>query len=733
MDDPSVGTWVRPDTLLVMNADTLPQSYAFASTGVFPGVSIASSPPALSLPPGGSADVVVTVTVNNAMVTNQPEDILRYTGFFSVIGNNDTARVPWAFARTNRLVVTTSEPGAYFLGFNTVAAFQSTDRVVNWTSPTRAEVYAPAKGTYEIFTLFRNPAGKSKIVFTEGFSFASDAAELSLNGAAAVYPLIYRGVDHAGNPLGAYRSPRRTLITSLPNFGDWATTLTGGSDTLLLSPVSATHSFRPVESELTMSYGGTFHVAQYDRFSGISGPVTLMNSPADYLQQHFRVKVPPGTTRAANIGVFYNYQLVGGIGQLSGLAAVIDTMTVSGDEYRFTGYFGKSSSATEDIAAIFYTSFTDFAHLSLDYESPVIMRYRDSLVATSREYVSPATPRFESGATMTLGGSPEHLLTLWYNNIVGSSTLHFRVVPRGMLNETRYSDLLSGTYTVVDPNGVALFTNSLVDPHLPMELPVSRYRVIIRGGASWLRHAKVHTTLTSEFHLGNDLNVIPPTLMSLSVLDGRGHPTDSLARGEPARLRFAFNESGFGGNVLPVFDSTKAWYRRHGTVSWIPLSVSKVADIVANEGTIVDALMGPATAVDSVAIDLRMATADVNGFTADYEVSPAFAVGSWDTTTVSGVPGEESPGIPAALVLAQNFPNPFNPSTIIRYGLPARIEVTLKVYNLLGQEVASLVNGNQASGFHEVRFNAAGLASGLYIFRLQAGSAVRSGKMLLLK
>jgi hypothetical protein len=221
--------------------------------------------------------------------------------------------------------------------------------------------------------------------------------------------------------------------------------------------------------------------------------------------------------------------------------------------------------------------------------------------------------------------------------------------------------------------------------------------------------------------------------MSLSVLDGRGHPTDAFARGEEARLRFAFNEIGYGGNVLPLFDSTKAWYRKHGAVSWIPLSISKVADIVANEGTIVDADLGPSTAEDSVAIDLKMATVDVNGYKADYEISPAYAVGNWDTAAVTDVPGGDSPGVPADLVLAQNFPNPFNPSTIIRYGLPARIEVTLKVYNLIGQEVASLVNDNQAAGFHEVRFNAAGLASGLYFYRLRAGSTVRSGKMLLLK
>jgi hypothetical protein len=89
--------------------------------------------------------------------------------------------------------------------------------------------------------------------------------------------------------------------------------------------------------------------------------------------------------------------------------------------------------------------------------------------------------------------------------------------------------------------------------------------------------------------------------------------------------------------------------------------------------------------------------------------------------------------LPARFAVFQNYPNPFNPSTKIRYELPRPAKVSLKVYNLLGQEVMSLVNVEQSAGRYEVELNAQGLASGIYIYRIQAGDFVAARKILLLK
>jgi hypothetical protein len=103
----------------------------------------------------------------------------------------------------------------------------------------------------------------------------------------------------------------------------------------------------------------------------------------------------------------------------------------------------------------------------------------------------------------------------------------------------------------------------------------------------------------------------------------------------------------------------------------------------------------------------------------------------------SAVTGIALPGtgtqLPAQFALFQNYPNPFNPSTKIRYELPAQVRVTLTVYNVLGQQVAELVNGEQAPGRYEIQLNAQTFASGIYMYRLQAGDFVQTRKLLLIK
>jgi endo-1,4-beta-xylanase len=88
---------------------------------------------------------------------------------------------------------------------------------------------------------------------------------------------------------------------------------------------------------------------------------------------------------------------------------------------------------------------------------------------------------------------------------------------------------------------------------------------------------------------------------------------------------------------------------------------------------------------------------------------------------------------PATFALHQNYPNPFNPSTVIRYQVPVIGDVRLAVYDLLGREVAVLVDEPKPAGSYEVRFNATGLASGVYTYRLSAGDVSRSRSMVVVK
>jgi hypothetical protein len=107
--------------------------------------------------------------------------------------------------------------------------------------------------------------------------------------------------------------------------------------------------------------------------------------------------------------------------------------------------------------------------------------------------------------------------------------------------------------------------------------------------------------------------------------------------------------------------------------------------------------------------------------------SPGRQFSTIQTTSVEKLGGE----IPKKYALSQNYPNPFNPTTIIQFALPNRCQVSVKVFDVLGKEVAALVSQELGQGYYSVRWQA-GVPSGTYIYRLQAGEFVETKKMIVL-
>ncbi|MEK9138358.1 MAG: T9SS type A sorting domain-containing protein, partial [Bacteroidota bacterium] len=113
----------------------------------------------------------------------------------------------------------------------------------------------------------------------------------------------------------------------------------------------------------------------------------------------------------------------------------------------------------------------------------------------------------------------------------------------------------------------------------------------------------------------------------------------------------------------------------------------------------------------------------------------------WNTTAnpdsfriVRGGPtGVPTTDVPYEFTISQNYPNPFNPVTVISYQLPAAGPVSLKVYSMLGEEVATLVDEVQSAGKGQVVFDARALSSGVYVYRIVAGEYAGTRKLILLR
>jgi len=115
------------------------------------------------------------------------------------------------------------------------------------------------------------------------------------------------------------------------------------------------------------------------------------------------------------------------------------------------------------------------------------------------------------------------------------------------------------------------------------------------------------------------------------------------------------------------------------------------------------------------------------------KVSDWVAYRPWSEGPVVGVESPPKPSLPDHFSLSQNYPNPFNPLTQIKYALPKDCWVRLEIYNILGQRVATLVDGEQKAGYKAVRWDASRIASGIYIYRIQAEDFTQSRRMILLK
>jgi formylglycine-generating enzyme required for sulfatase activity/outer membrane protein assembly factor BamB len=175
------------------------------------------------------------------------------------------------------------------------------------------------------------------------------------------------------------------------------------------------------------------------------------------------------------------------------------------------------------------------------------------------------------------------------------------------------------------------------------------------------------------------------------------------------------------------------WYYKTSSAIAAPLLYYKLTLYIGTLGNQIIALHDGADSPQTLSLSKSDASRQITG-------KPVWATfqgnnqrtGMFSSSGTTGIKNSGG-GLPIAYTLMQNYPNPFNPSTTIQFALPKDGKVSIKIFNMLGKHIATLIDGYQYAGYHEVTFNVGSFASGIYFYQMTAGSVVQTKKMFLMK
>jgi protocatechuate 3,4-dioxygenase beta subunit len=316
-----------------------------------------------------------------------------------------------------------------------------------------------------------------------------------------------------------------------------------------------------------------------------------------------------------------------------------------------------------------------------------------------------------AGINFTISKLPPVALGTIKGNIL-DSTEHVGVPSRVIASRDRWLSKdkfsISRSYVVdTDSLGAYTFDQLLPGSYFVFAVPLGNYAPAFystdSANAKWKRATRVAIDGNSVAGIDIYVHKIPTSLSGYADISGTIHlPSGSASTMAGAIVYAIRNNVAAGFAITDVRGNYSIDGIAPGTYT-VTVDRLGYTETASKTGTVTYSTSGiPGNAV----VDLAMTPTSVS-----------------QTSTVQ----------PTQFTLEQNYPNPFNPSTTISYQIPTQSHVKLKVFDVLGREVATLVNGAEEPGYKSVNFNSNGLSSGVYCYRLQAGNYVETKKLVLLR
>ncbi|HEX6095581.1 MAG TPA: S8 family serine peptidase [Thermoanaerobaculia bacterium] len=632
--DGKAPAWSGTRKIAVTNRGAAPQTYDLVTTGARDGIRVDVSPATVSLQPGESVEVAVSVSVENAKVAYPADGSLSYSGFVEVRSANDVLRVPWAFVKAARMRVRYTDDQAearVFLG--------------GWTATTR---FLPSIGR-NLFEMLVQPGSYSLILITfaevdparETTMIVRDdqhidgEREFDLSPADAPYRLTFTASDEGGWWLRREGSqveclPFRYLLFHTQSFGYRGIDLLYSTGTWRLvasyppdirtSSITDRYSFFSGETCLDATLS-KFYVFDYAPIRGVSADVSRQAGGAELRAQETRISFPPTSDgwRLLNLASrFIDGPSPGGLAP----GFLLDGWP--SPEWNGTVFLARSADPDVALRPVFLAQ-TDLAWFnthplqvidrgvaSFSTWTPSPTTFVASPVDPLDFGLGPVMPKlaitgFANGAEVQA-----HLTGPLDERVVSSNPAVFRLFDRnGRLQREEETD----RWTIED-----------------LSRPV---RLEIEANRTHDLQTHEGRALVSAWFGGGQPDQLPPSLTTLVVLDARSQPANRLGRGLPARLRFSAIDVA-GGAAAPgrvKLEATRVWARPTGTGEWRPVPVAVHGEDLEDPsvsgrdpaGTIFECALAEITKEEGV-FDLRIRVEDTSANTTEMTLVAAFAV-----------------------------------------------------------------------------------------------------------
>ncbi|MDR3668985.1 MAG: S8 family serine peptidase [Ignavibacteriaceae bacterium] len=724
LDDQNENNWINTDTMLIINKSSSARYYSVNIEGLFSGITVSANPNNFSLNPDDTTKLILQLSVDNSVVPdNQPAQPF-YWGRLNVITGDNEVKIPWAFTKTSFLTLNFDSPYVTFSILKQGFSLYS-DLIPSYDWFSKTCKFAIPSGKYDIWAMNDNINNGvrlgEKFLYMEGV-IVGKSNVININFSESIYNIDYKGVDESGNDFNNLNNIKNAVyIKNTDSTIGGGVGIIGISNNVYIKSSALPDNISIIAAQFQKEQipPNRIRLIQYPYIYGISNDIIFSNKRSDFLSQKINLNLRPDKpTQSAGFGFGDKYS--GGIDY-----ADINARCWSGTlymtppntkDYEYGIYL---LTDTDDSDMFGSNSWFNLSPIFIDADSFRIQK--PDFFDTATYFTSP------NKGTLNLGDGAVIPLN---NNLIGFYEGKFTYTNYslflGQCGEQRNLDMKYASFIFTNSTGI-LIDSGYFNSGKRYYLDQGNYKFILKDNHYTVNSNYGKATLTSEFALDQNYYSIPE-ITNLQILNCLGNPVSKLDPKETGQVIITFRDNiknpGDKAGVASIFIKSSL-----GS-NWDVLKSVGIQGI-GNYQYMFSFNASGLDKYDKTSVDMRIVIQNKYGNKTEYLLEPAFIVGEYlSTHTIDSV--KTAHGL-ADYYLSNNYPNPFNPQTNIEYTLPVRSHVEIKVFDILGREVAKLVDIDQDEGKYRINFNASRLSSGIYFYSIRAGAYVNTKKMLLLK